>query len=349
MIDLCPRCRIQAPHRPGRDHCPRCGGPLSVVDDAARAMAARSAPAPQPVHESQRGRQAYAPGPPERAAAPSPRGYLYRSRNVRWVARRPPEAIPARRGPSGLRGPRLIPRYMYIPTWGLRDEPVEADTAHERLDAARARLVFALVVAGAALAASAVVHLLRYILLVVNRDTPLPEFLIAASDWSTIFVGIVAFLGFVMATLAFMRWVLELRADTYSAAQLLDPRRPTWVAALAGLPLINLVGAPLVLQEVAVLRVGQDPSLDARVVARRLRKLWVAWLVVNVAALLAIVARFIAWRSESLQTGANALAMVIISAAVSAAFALWMSRRVATVFDAAAAAPVPTRRWVAVG
>ena len=45
----------------------------------------------------------------------------------------------------------------------------------------------------------------------------------------------------------------------------------------------------------------------------------------------------------------NAMVMVIVSAAVSAAFAFWMARRVRTLFDAAAAAPVPTRRWVAVG
>ncbi|ANY21636.1 DUF4328 domain-containing protein [Gordonia terrae] len=342
MIDLCPRCRIQAPHRPGRERCPRCGGPLSVVDDAARALAARRESSVRPSGPGH-------PGPRHPGPTSAPAGRLYRSRNVRWVARRPPEAVPARRGPVGRRGPRLIPRYVYVPTWGLHDEPTTADAAHQKLDDSRSRLGLALVLAGSALTASALVHLVRYILLVVNRDRPLPEFLIIASDWLTVFVGVVAFLGFVLATLAFMRWVLELRADTYASAGLLDPRRPGWVAALSGLPLVNLIGAPLVLQEVAAHRVGQDPSLDADLVGRRLRKLWVAWILVNVAAGAAIVARLIAWRSDSLQTGANALAMVIVSTAISAAFAFWMARRVRTLFGAAAAAPVPTRRWVAVG
>ncbi|MFE0749769.1 DUF4328 domain-containing protein [Gordonia sp. NPDC058843] len=287
--------------------------------------------------------------PPRSGSHPAPAGRVYRSRNVRWVARRPPEAIPARRGPSGRRGPRLIPRYVYLPTWGLHDEPAEADTAHQKLEGSRARFALTLVLAGVALGASALVHLVRYILLVVNRDRPLPEGLIVASDWLTVFVGVVAFLGFVLATLAFMRWVLELRADTYASAGLLDPRRPGWVAALSGLPLINLVGAPLVLQEVAAHRVGHDPALDADLVGRRLRKLWVAWVLVNVTAGAAVVARLIAWRSDSLQTGANSLIMVVVSAAVSAAFAFWMARRVRTLFEVAAAAPVPTRRWVAVG
>ncbi|MDS1115112.1 DUF4328 domain-containing protein [Gordonia westfalica] len=337
MIDLCPRCRIQAPHRPGREHCPRCGGPLSVVDDASRAMAAQPVGAP-PRHAA-----------PARPATPSPTGRLYRNRNVRWVARRPPEAVPVRRGPSGPRGRGLIPRYVYIPTWGLHDEPVKPDAAHDRIDNARARLVFALIVAGTALAASAVIHLLRYLLLVVNRTQPLPEPLIVISDWLIVFVGVAAFLSFVWATLAFMRWVMDLRAGAYEDAGLLDPRRPVWVGVLVGVPLVNLVGAPLVLGEVVALRVADDPSLDAERVGRRVRRLWVAWLIVNVTALLALVARVVAWGSDSVQTGANALAMVIISAAVSAAFAFWTARRVPELFDAAAAVPVPKRRWVAVG
>jgi hypothetical protein len=341
MIDLCPRCRIQAPHRPGRERCPRCGGPLSVVDDTGRTSAAQVGQVP-----------AHGPGrprptpPPGRGATPAHTGGLYRSRDVRWIARRPPEAIPARRGPAGYRGPRLIPRYVYIPAWGLHDEPSDPAEAHRQLDASRARLVLALMVVGTALAVSAAVHLVRYILLVVNRDAPLPEWLIVASDWLTIFSGVVAFLGFVLATWAFMRWVLDLRADTYESAGLIDPRRPGWVAALAGVPGVNLIGAPLVLKEVAAAR---DGGADNALVDRRLRKLWVAWLLVNLTAALAIVARLIAWRSESLQTGANALTMVIVSAAVSAAFAFWMARRIRMLFDAAAAVPVPTRRWVAVG
>ena len=72
-------------------------------------------------------------------------------------------------------------------------------------------------------------------------------------------------------------------------------------------------------------------------------------MVVTVTAVLALIARAVAWGSDSVQTGANALTMVILSAAVSAAFAFWMARRVPVLFDAATAVPVPKRRWVAVG
>ena len=339
MIDLCPRCRIQAPHRPGRERCPRCGGPLSVVEDAARALRDADPRDREPV-----GARAAAPSRP---APPPVTGRLYRAPQLRWVARRPPEAIPIRRGPSRPPGPRRIPRYTYIPTWGFRDEPASDDPARSRLDHARSQLLFALVTTGAALAASAAVHLFRYMLLAVNRSTPLPEWLIAVSEVLVLFAGILALLGFVVSTLMFARWVLDLRAEAYHDAHLVDPRRPVWVALLAAVPLVNLVGAPLVLGEVAAVRVGHDPALDAGRVRSRLRRMWVAWAVVNAVAVAAVVARVLAWRSDSLQTGANSLTMVIISSAVSAAFAFWMARRIPGLFDASSA-PVPTKRWVAV-
>ncbi|MEO9329268.1 DUF4328 domain-containing protein [Gordonia aurantiaca] len=340
MIDLCPRCRIQAPHRPGRERCPRCGGPLSVVDDAARALreaernrdlvGARAASAPRAV-------------PPQ---AP-PTGRIFRAPHVRWVARRPPEAIPVRRRASRPPGPRRIPRYTYIPTWGFHDEPAAAAQGQSRTDQARSRLLFALVMTGSALVASAVIHLFRYILLALNRSTPLPEWLIALSDWLVLFIGVLALLGFVASTWFFTRWVLDLRASAHRDAHLLDPRRPVWVALLTAVPLVNLVGAPLILGEVAALRVAHDRDLDAERVRGRLRRMWVAWAIVNAVAIAAVVARVVAWRSDSVQTGANALTMVIVSSAVSAAFAFWMARRVPALFDASSA-PVPTKRWVAV-
>ena len=110
---------------------------------------------------------------------------------------------------------------------------------------------------------------MRYILLAVNRTQPLPNPLIVVSDWLIVFVGVAALLAYVWATLAFIRWVMDLRAGAYEEARLLDPRRPLWVGVLVGVPLVNLVGAPLVLGEVVALRVAHDPSLDAERVGRR--------------------------------------------------------------------------------
>ena len=87
---------------------------------------------------------------------------MYRSRNVRWVARRPPESFPQRRQ-QVYRGPRLIPRYTYLPRWGLRDDPIDEHRLDAPAERASETLRSALVISAGALAASAVVHLLRYI------------------------------------------------------------------------------------------------------------------------------------------------------------------------------------------
>ncbi|WP_237421551.1 DUF4328 domain-containing protein [Gordonia sp. SID5947] len=269
---------------------------------------------------------------------------LYRSRHVRWVARRPPEAIPARRrtGPSG---PRPIPRYVYVPRWGLRDAPPEATVdSRDPFEELTATLLSALRLLTAALGFAAVVHLLRYVLAVVNRSVPVAGWTDRATAFLVIFGGLVAFGVFVYASVVFARWIIVLRADAYRRHHLRDPR-PRWqIAVLAAVPLVNVAGAAILLHEVARMR----DDLDAERTRSRLTKLWVAWTVVNVLALVAVVTRTVAAVSGSIQTSANGLAAVVISSAVSGVFAWWLGKRLLTVFGAPQDEPVPARRWVAV-
>lgn len=323
MIDLCPRCRIQAPHRPGRDRCPRCGGPLEILGRE------------QPV-----GHQQPAPRAPR-----SDR--VYRSRHVRWVARRPPEAIPPRRS-GAARGPRLIPRYVYLPQWGLRDAPVAAPTERDRTEVLTETLVRALEVLAGALGLAAMAQLARYALLVINKATPVPGWTDRVTAYLVLFSGLLALIGFAYTTVVFVRWLIDLRADAYRRHRQRDPRRRWLIVLLAGVPLVNVFGAGLLLHEVAILRT----DLDAALTRERLTKLWVAWAIVNAFAIGALVTRLVAWRSESIQTGANGLIAVAVSAAVSAVFAWWMARRITIVFGPAdgvgQADSVPERRWVMV-
>lgn len=320
MIDLCPRCRIQAPHRPGRDRCPRCGGPLQVVDGDIAAP---------PTHS--------------RVGGPRSNG-IYRDRHVRWVARRPPEAIPTPRPPRSDR-PAGIPRYLYIPTWGLRDTPPQAATPVDRTAVLQAALIVALRWLAIALAAQTVAHLLRYVIVVVNRSTPIPGWLAGTSAVLVIFCGVVALAGYVYATVVFVRWLISLRHDAHRARGLLDPRRRWQVIVLGGVPLVNVIGAPLLIREVTDLRTDLDPARTRD----RLTRVWVAWAVVNAVAIVAIITRIVAAGSGSIQTAANALVAVIVSSAVSAVFAWWLARRLEVVFAGAQHDPVPSHRWVVVG
>ncbi|GAA1482301.1 hypothetical protein GCM10009624_27410 [Gordonia sinesedis] len=271
---------------------------------------------------------------------------FYRSGHVRWVARRPAETIPPRR-PQRPRGPRPIPRYVYLPTWGLRDRIAPTSDDADARDA-RELLVLAFHVAAAALGVSAVVHLLRYLLLLVNRSTPLPQWLISISSALVIAAGVVALGAFIFGSVAFVAWVRDVRAVAYRAADRREPRRTWFVVVLAAIPLVNVVGAGLLLHEAAAVRSDAWSSRGATGVPRdRLTRLWVAWALVNALAVVTVVTLWVANRSGSIQTGANALLLVALTAAVSSVFALWAARRLPRVFGDEDA-PVPTRRWVAV-
>lgn len=261
---------------------------------------------------------------------------------MRWVARRPAEAIPAPRPRRQRVGPTLIPRYPYLPQWGLRDTP-PADLAQPP-ERASADLGWAWRVVGIALACSAGAHLLRYLVVVVNRDRPVAGWIDTVTGTLVLFCGIAALLAFIYATVRFALWVSAWRESSFSAAELAEPRR-RWVLILFSVvPVVNLVTAPLlILEAVAVHRELQGPRTR-----RRLTRIWVAWVMVNVVAAVALAARIHAWRADTLQAGADAVVLVAISAGVSAAFAFWMARRLPVALRAPGRDDVASRWVVAV-
>ena len=267
---------------------------------------------------------------------------MYRSPHVRWVARRPPETFPPPRPPQ-RHGPAPIPRYTYPPAWGLHDQPVTADDQA----AARPRgstLTATLRVTAIALAVTAVVHLLRYVLLVINRTKPVPGWLDTTSTVLVWAAGVVAFLFFCAATTAVVTWLRHIRADAYRRHGLLEPRKPWQIAVCTAIPLVNLVGAPFLVREV----LEQRDDLDHPFAGQILRRTAIAWVVVNLAAVAALCTRFIASRSDSLQTGADGLWLTILSAALSAGFVWFALPGLARVFDDRPHVEAPARRWVQV-
>lgn len=351
---MCPRCRIQAPHRDGREHCPRCGGNLVVVESpqAAARVPRPTGPAPAPGPAATPGgrpvlRRTAPPPTPRQAAARGQGPRMYRSRNVRWVARRPPESFPPRLG-QVYRGPRLIPRYTYLPRWGLRDAPVDEHRLDAPAEHASETLRAALMMCAGALGASALVHLFRYILLVINRDSPLPSWLIVASSVLVILGGLLALIAVVSALVVAVRWLIAVRAQAYRHRGRREPR-PLWqIIVLAGIPVVNVVGAPLLLHEAANASAQEwrERGVDG-VTRAALDRLWVAWALVNALALWAAITWAVSVSSGSIQTGADALALITVSAAVSAVFAFWASRHLPGVL-VSDDAPAVKKRWVAV-
>ena len=190
------------------------------------------------------------------------------------------------------------------------------------------------------LAAAAVVHLIRYIIAVVNRTTPIPLWLDLLSGAAVLVFGTFAVAGMLMALVVFVRWLLAVRAEAYADADVRDPRPRLHRLLLAGLPLVNVVGAPLLLTEASHCR-------DGEVARDRIRRLAVAWGLVNGVALLAVGYRIGGWFSDSLQVRADGLAVVTFSLAVSAVFAHWVGPRLVTVLTGPVDESTRERRLVA--
>ncbi|WP_336792329.1 DUF4328 domain-containing protein [Gordonia malaquae] len=227
-LDICPSCRIQAPHREGRTVCPRCGGPLT-----------QSAPARQ------------SPQPPRRPA-------------LRWTAHRPREAMPSPRGPKRPdKGP--TPSYAYNPGWGLVDVPDKAAEADDRVPVATAALTRAMELTCLILGASAVVHGARYVIAVVNRTRPISAWIDWLSSIAVLVFGVMSLIAVVVAIVTFGRWVREIRIRSFASAGFLDPR-PAWaVFALTVTPFVNVVGAPWMLHEAARVSDLDDGGRLARI------------------------------------------------------------------------------------
>ncbi|MFW0789799.1 DUF4328 domain-containing protein [Gordonia sp. CPCC 205333] len=334
LLDFCPRCRIQAPHRPGRDTCPRCDGPLSVI---APGSAANRAPQPTPM----RARQAQRPSP-----KPA-RQRVFRNPNMRWTAQRPPQARPAPRRAPSVDGPGRspIPRYAYIPRWGLPNLDPEWRSSVEdaRVNSDR-QLTQALTLTSVVFTLTALIHLVRYVLVSVNRSVVIPSWVDRVTALLVIFAGACAALAVLLAIIAVAQWLKNLRADVYRGIGRLDPR-PWWqLWPLVVVPIVNLIGPAWLLYEVA------DIDVDAETFARRQRRMTrilVAWVIVNILAAVAITYQFVA---DSIQNQADGLFFVVVSAAVSAAFSWWYRLRLPGVFDAPVTTVAETKtRWVIAG
>ena len=153
MIQVCSQCGTRWNVRDRqRLWCPRCNGTLLAPSGPAPHSEWSARPTASPLRPNALGRT-----PPR-----LPPGY-------RWIAVRPGAAPPPRRGRRPL-GP--TPRYAVIPRWGLVDhsmrlEQQAAPRTGPSVAMVRSTLIATMVVLGVA----ALVHVVRYALLIVNRST----------------------------------------------------------------------------------------------------------------------------------------------------------------------------------
>ena len=111
----------------------------------------------------------------------------------------------------------------------------------------RATLIATMVVLGVA----ALVHVVRYALLIVNRSVLLNKVVAFAATWLGVLVSVIALFMVVASAVVLTNWLIARRAAAFAHHRREDPR-PVW-ALRAGclVPLVNLAWAPVFVIELA--------------------------------------------------------------------------------------------------
>lgn len=297
--------------------CPRCNGTLLAPSGPAPGSPWSARPTAAPLQPSA-----------QRVPPCLPPGY-------RWIAVRPGAAPPGRRR-RRVWGP--TPRYAVIPRWGLVDQfepPPEAQhgvRSGPSPAAVQATLITTVLVFGLA----ALVHVIRYGLLIYNRETLLNPLVAAAATWLGVLVSVAAVFMMVAAAVMLTNWLIARRSAAFRHHGRHEPR-PLW-ALRAGclVPLINLVFAPVYVLELT--------HIEDRIAALRrpIVVWWVVWAVSFVVSVFAFATSF--------TTDAQGIADNTITTIIGYLFGLAAAVLAMKVFVGFERTPVerPARRWVIV-
>ncbi|WP_395309434.1 DUF4328 domain-containing protein [Mycobacterium sp. AMU20-3851] len=310
MIQVCAQCGTRWNVRDRqRVWCPRCRGTLlapSAQDTSSR----------PPVG-----------GQPSRP----PAGY-------RWIAVRPGAPPPPRRRRAPL-GP--TPRYTVIPRWGLYEqfgdqgEDGQADAQRNAPTAAAVRRTLLIAMIG--LGAAALLHVIRYALLLINRTTLLNPIVAAVATWLPVASSVFAFFALVAAALVLTNWLIGRRAAAYAHLGSPDPRSPRELLAGCLIPLVNLVMAPVFVIELA--RAEQRSGL-------RIVSWWITWFVGYLLSIASIATTILTIFYPGAQRIADNTVITIMAYLLGLATLLLVMK----VFEGFERSPVhlPAKRWVIV-
>ncbi len=255
----------------------------------------------------------------------------------RWIAVRPGAAPPARRRRRSL-GP--TPRYAVIPRWGLSDRVEQAHAVGEasaRTGPSAAVVRTTLFVSVLVLSIAALVYVVRYVLLVVNRNTLLNSLVAIAADWLGVLASVAAIAAVITSGVMLIRWLIARRAAVFSHHFMPEQRsvRALWAGCVV--PLANLLWAPVYVIELAVL---EEHYARLR---RPIVQWWIAWVFSYAVSIFAMITSF----ATDAQGIANNTAMMVFAYLFAAATVAAAAR----VFEGFERKPVerPAHRWVVVG
>jgi hypothetical protein len=193
-----------------------------------------------------------------------------------------------------------------------------------------------LVTTAAVLAAAAFVHLIRYVLLIINRTVLLNPWVAGIATWGGVAISVVAVFMVVASALLLSNWLVARRAAAYAHHHHEDPR-PSWALRAGSLiPLVNLAWAPVFVLELAHVEDRQ------RWMGRPIVVWWVVWIASTAVSLFSIATSF----TTDPQGIANNTVVTIVAYLFAAAAVLLVLQ----VFLGFERQPVerPSKRWVMV-
>ncbi len=226
-----------------------------------------------------------------------------------------------------------------MPRWGLYDRVEQAPTEAgkpTRTAPPTATIRATLFVSVLVLCMTALVYVVRYVLLVINRNTLLNSLVAVAADWLGMLASVVAIASVITSGFMLIRWLIARRAAVFSHHGLPEPRsvRALWAGCVA--PLANLLWAPVYVIELAML---EDHYARIRL---PIVEWWIAWVFSYLVSIFAIITSF----ATDAQGIANNTVMMVFAYLLAATTVAAAAR----VFEGFERKPVarPAHRWVVV-
>jgi hypothetical protein len=188
----------------------------------------------------------------------------------------------------------------------------------------------------AVLGAAAFVHLVRYVLLIINRTVLLNPWVAAAATWGGVAISVVAVFMVVASALLLTNWLIARRAAAFAHRGLPEQRSPWALRFGCLIPIVNLLWAPVFVIELADIE-GRSHRLRRPIVVW-----WLVWLASTAVSVFSVATSF--------TTDPQGIADNTVTTTVAYLFAAAGLFLVLQVFLGFERQPVerPSRRWVIV-
>ena len=196
----------------------------------------------------------------------------------------------------------------------------------------RGALVATIVMLGLA----AFVHVVRYVLLIINRSMLLNKVVAFAATWAGVLVSVIALFMVVASLVVLTNWLIARRAAAYAHHRRDDPRSASALRLGCLVPLVNLFWAPVFVLELA----GVEERLNW--LRRPIVVWWIVWVFSYAVSIFSIATSF----TQDAQGIADNTVTTIVAYLLTMA-ALLLAMKVFLGFERQ---PVerPTKRWVVV-